>query len=85
MRVWGMIKTEDRIKQDTVVSAENFETSLMQICEHFDLTKPIMLKKHQAEITNFRRTIFYPDDFIEPVSFDTLELEIITKKKKTPQ
>jgi hypothetical protein len=43
-----------------------------------------MLKKHYAEIKNFRRTVFYPDDFIEPVSFDTLELEIIVKKKKTP-
>ncbi len=84
MRVWGMLKTEDRIKQDTVVSAETFEAALMQICEFFDLTKPIMLKKHQTEIKNFHRTIFYPDDFIEPVSFDTLELEIIIKKKKTP-
>jgi hypothetical protein len=85
MRVWGMLKIEDRIKEDTVVSAETFEESLLQVCECFDLTKPIMLKKHQTEIQNFRRTIFYPDDFIEPVNFDTLELEIITKKKKTPR
>ena len=85
MRVWGMLKIEDRIRQDTTVSAETFEEALLQVCECFDLTKPIMLKKHQAEIKNFRRTIFYPDDFIEPVSFDTLELEIITKKKKTPR
>jgi hypothetical protein len=85
MRVWGMLKNEDIIKQDTTVSAETFEAALMQICECFDLTKPIMLRKHQTEVKNFRRTIFYPDDFIEPVSFDTLELEIITKKKKTPR
>ena len=84
MRVWGMLKNEDIIKADTVVAAETFEEALNQICECFDLTKPIMLKKHHSEIKSFRRTIFYPSDFIEPVGFDTMELEIITKKKKTP-
>ncbi len=83
MRVWGMLKTENLMVKDTVVVADSFEKALLEVCESFDLTKPIMLKKHYNELKNFRRTVFYPDDFIEPVSFDTLEFEIIVKKKKT--
>jgi len=81
MRVWGMIKIEDRIKQDVTIDADDFMSSLMQVCEHFDLTKPIMVQKHFNEIERFGRTIFYPDDFIEAVPFDTLEIEIIEIKK----
>ena len=77
-----MIKVEDRIKSDVVVTADDFMGSLMQVCEHFDLTKPIMLDKHLSEIKRFNRTIFYADDFIEAVPFDTLEIEIIVNKKK---
>jgi len=80
-----MIKVEDRIKEDVTVSADDFMGSLMKVCEHFDLTKPIMVKKHYNEIERFNRTIFYADDFIESVNFDTLEVEIIVIKKKKPQ
>jgi len=82
MRVWGKVKIEDSIKEDVIVTAEDFNAALLEVCEHFDLTKPILVHKHYAEIEKFNRTIFYPDDFIEVVSFDTLELEIIVDKKK---
>ena len=82
MRVWGMIKVEDRIQSDVTVTADDFMGSLMKVCEHFDLTKPIMVQKHYREIERFNRTVFYPDDFIEAVPFDTLEVEIIVIKKK---
>jgi len=80
-----MIKVEDRIREDVTVSADDFMGSLMKVCEHFDLTKPIMVQKHYNEIERFNRTIFYADDFIEAVDFDTLEVEIIVIKKKKPQ
>ena len=82
MRVWGMIKVEDRIKEDVTVSADDFMGSLMLVCEHFDLTKPIMVQKHFSEVERFNRTVFYADDFIEAVPFDTLEVEIIVIKKR---
>ena len=82
MKVWGMIKSEDRIQEDVVIDSDTFFNALIAICDHFDLTKPIICEKHNNEVDAFRRTIFYADDFIESVSFDTLELEIIDKKKK---
>ena len=83
MRAWGKIKVEDAIRQDVTLFGDSFESCLLNICEHFDLTKPIIVNKHYSEIDRFYRTIFYPDDFIEPVNFDTLEIEILIQKKKS--
>lgn len=83
MRVWGKIKVEDRIQDDVTLECGDFESGLLKVCEHFDLTKPIIVGKHQNEINRFFRTIFYPDDFIESVNFDTLEIEILVEKKKS--
>ena len=82
MRVWGMIKVEDRIQKQTTSTSADFDSSLLMICKHFDLTKPIMIQKHFTEIERFNRTVFYPDDFIESVPFDTLEIQIIESNKK---
>ena len=82
MRAWGKIKTEDTIRDDVTVVSGDFESCLIKVCEHFDLTKPIIVAKHKNEINRFSRTVFYPDDFIEQTWFDTLEIEIISEKKK---
>jgi hypothetical protein len=82
MRVWGMIKVADRIKRDVIINADDFMSALILVCEHFDLAKPIMVQKHYREVEQFNRTIFYSDDFVESVPFDTLEVEIIITKKK---
>lgn len=82
MRVWGKLKVEDSIREEVTLAADDFESSLILVCEHFDLTKPIILQKHISEIKQFNRTVFYADDFIEAVDFDTLEIEIIVIKKE---
>ena len=82
MKVWGKLKSEDRIITDVTLTKDDFTTALMAVCDYFDLTKPIVCAKHMGEIKNFNRTVFFPDDFVEPVSFDTLEIEIIDIKKK---
>jgi hypothetical protein len=83
MRYWAKIKTEDIIIAHTTVDATDFTAALITVCNAFDLSKPIVCEKHKAEISNFSRTVFYTDDFVDTVSFDTLEIEIISKKKKT--
>ena len=82
MRIWGKLWKNNRMMQDTVI--ENYEQdqtrttkiyhSLEQICEQFDLQKPIWLD------VNFLRTSrcrFYQDSFIETIDFDYLELHVI--------
>jgi hypothetical protein len=82
MRFWGRIRKEDKIAKDITVTAADFISAVAAICDGFDLSKPLILKKHDSEIRNFNRTVFYPDDFIEHVSFDFLEIEKIVIKKK---
>ena len=81
MRFWGKIKTEDRILRDLVQEDRDFSAALASLCDKFDIGKPIVCDKHLKEIKSFRRTLFYPDDFVESVSFDTFEIEIIDIKK----
>lgn len=82
LRFWGKIKIEDRIKQDVALEEKDFISAVSSICDRFDLSKPIICAKHHNEIKSFRRTVFYPDDFVESVDFDTFEIEAIGKKKK---
>ena len=81
MRFWGKIKTEDRIQCDLVQEDKDFSSALTALCDRFDIGKPIVCDKHLKEVQSFRRTLFYPDDFVESVSFDTFEIEIIDTKK----
>jgi len=83
MKVWGKIKIEDRIQSEVTIVRDTFEDALHAVCDSFDLTKPVVCTKHLGDIQSFHRTVFYPDDFVEAVPFDTLELEIIDIKKKT--
>jgi hypothetical protein len=82
MRFWGKLKIEDKIIKDITVKGEDFKGAISVICGEFDLSKPLMLEKHLSEIRQFNRTVFYADDFIESVSFDSLEIEKIVTKKK---
>ncbi len=81
MRFWGKIKTEDRILHDLVEESRDFPSALETLCNKFDIGKPIVCDKHLKEMKSFRRTLFYPDDFVESVSFDTFEIELIDIKK----
>jgi hypothetical protein len=82
MKFWGKLKTEDRIIKDIIVNSDDFKDALSAICDEFDLSKPIVLEKHINETAFFNRTVFYPDDFIESVYFDSFEIEKIAAKKK---
>lgn len=82
MKYWAKLKKEDIISQHTTVDAADFSAALIAACNAFDLSKPVICEKHNAEIVRFSRTVFYPDDFVDTVNFDTLEIEIISKKKK---
>lgn len=82
MKFWGKLKIEDKIVKDATAHGEDIQSAVAQICQSFDLSKPLMLEKHLGEMRLFGRTVFYPDDFIESVPFDAFEVEKIVMKKK---
>lgn len=75
MKFWGKIKYEDKIIKDVVIEANDFICAVGALCEKFDLSKPLILEKHINEIETFNLTAFLPEDFIETVSFNSLEIE----------
>lgn len=82
MKYWVKLKNADIISSHITVDAADLSAALVLACNTLDLSKPMVYDKHKSEIERFSRTIFYPDDFVDTVHFDTMEIEIITKRKK---
>ena len=62
--------------------AEGWNRILVDLCKPLDLACPVLLNKHVQELAQFNRTVFTQTDFMESVSFDRFEIEIIPEKKK---
>lgn len=85
LRLWGIIKKNNKMVQDIVTEylkddideIDQFHHCVHEICYEFDLQRPMWLPKNQREYEDYRRVILNQDNFIEPIYFDTLELEIL--------
>ena len=65
---------------------DNPEMALEAACRQLDISRPIWLDKHTREWEEFGQTRLLPDDFLESVDFQRLEMEFIdpdAKKKKS--
>jgi len=91
MKLWAKCLLEQRIQKDVVgeffveetpTDTEGWEEILTDLCKPLDLSRPVMMKKHVRDLLQFRRTVFYPADFMEGVDFDRFEIEIFPEKKK---
>ena len=83
-RLWAKILKDNRLVKDTVISNDTSDSrthkilgALEDVCIEFDLGKPIWLEVNINEFKKQGKTRFYSDSFIEPISFDCLEIQII--------
>lgn len=83
-RMWGKIFKENRMIKDQTISNDTNETrthkvfeALNEICDIWDLSKPIWLNTNIAEFKKSSKTRFNQDNFIESIDFDFLEIHII--------
>ncbi len=84
-RMWGKIWKNNHMLQDTVISITDYNLSrtamvfqaLDNICYELDLSKPIWLDANISEFQRIAKTRFTQDSFIEQISFDFLEIQII--------
>ena len=84
-RIWGKIFKNNHMIRDTVICIDDeSETrthkifnALDDICEEFDLSKPIWLDANINEFRKISKTRFTSDNFIESIEFDFLEIQII--------
>jgi len=83
MRLIAKIHRDDRIvasytaKSTLETSAQALLDCLEQTYKALDLAEPVWVSKHTRDFSRFRRTKLFPGDFLEPVSFDYVELELL--------
>lgn len=90
MKLWGIIRKNDKIQRQHAIeyegltrdTASDWDELISPLCQELDLSRPLILKKHLMEIDEFSRVVFLPSDFIEPVDFDKFEIEIFYPKKQ---
>lgn len=87
-RLWAKIIVKHRIKKQATMPCEfdNAQQVLSEICREFDIPSPIWLGKQEREYENFRLTSFGPENFVEDINFQKLEIEFLDdddKKRKS--
>ncbi|MBQ4259264.1 MAG: hypothetical protein IJB84_03245 [Lachnospiraceae bacterium] len=83
-RLWAKIFENNRMISDTCVMDESVDTrthkvfrAIEKACNQFDLSVPVWLDKNIADFKRLSKTRFNQDNFIESVSFDYLEIQVI--------
>lgn len=85
-KIWVKLIKKHKIVDDKVVVCQKDkpQKALYQACKELDLSQPIWLDKNERDWQNFALTSFRPEDFIDAVSFDTMQISYIApiKEKK---
>lgn len=83
-KLWGKIYKNNRIIDDIVVESYVSDTRthhilnlLNEICYKFNLSKPLWLEKNISEFKKRNKTRFDENNFIDEISFDFLEIEVL--------
>ena len=90
MKLWAKIFkihkiVSDVVREETLARPSDFDDIfpiLQEFCRELDLACPVLLQNHLSDFNKFGRVVFRKSDFMEDVSFDKFEIEIIIEKKK---
>ena len=77
------------IKRNSIVDSktapctyETWQEALDEICQQMDMSRPVIMPRHERDWDSFGLTQFLPEHFMESVSFDRMELQYIDPDKK---
>lgn len=84
-RLWAKVFKENRMIKDMVVCNEQEELkrtqkifdAIDQVCNAYDLSKPIWLDSTIQEFKRHDKVRFTQDNFIDRIDFDYLEIHVI--------
>jgi hypothetical protein len=87
-RIWGKIIKDHKIILDQVIKLEDPQLNrtkkilrgVEQLCLDFDIQVPMWFEKNKKEMKFFSQTSFHKDQFIEQISFDSFDIEIIEEE-----
>lgn len=89
-KLWAKKISKNKIINSVTVSNkenininEKRDKCLKEICQKLDISVPIWLNKHELEFKQFKYVTFFPQDFIDEVDFDKLEIELIDNENKS--
>ena len=79
-RLWGRIISHHRIEKNETFEIHDgdIESAFLELCRRFDVQRPLQLPKHNREWEKFGRTFYTQEHFTESISFDKLEVELLT-------
>jgi len=81
MKVWAALHKNNKVlaraksESSLTDASEALMDCLEQIYKELDIAEPVWVKKHATELSRYHRVKFLPDDFLEPVPFDYMEIE----------
>ena len=86
-RLWIRLMKGHRAIGDLVLPCERDEvhTALREAMHTLDLSMPVWLPQHQADWEAFGLTRFLPDHFVEPVTFERMEISYIAPEAEKKQ
>lgn len=84
MRIWFKTYKNARIEKSETVEIYSEDTrthkifqAIEQMTYLFDLSTPIWLDANVRDFQKRSRTRFYQDNFVEEISFDYLEMQVL--------
>ena len=83
-RLWVKLIKESRLMDEIVIEDASDKTrthkifdGLDEACIKFDLAKPIWLDSTISDFKRHSKARFTKDNFIEPVDFDYMEIQVL--------
>ena len=78
-RLWVRLMKRHRVERDAMIPCqhEDVEEALRELLPKLDLSQPMWLPRHRQDWEEYSLTRFRPEHFVEPVSFDYMEISYI--------
>ena len=83
-QLWVRVIRKNKIIESRTAPCtyETWQQALDDICHGLDISRPVILPRHERDWEQFGLTPFLPEHFLESVHFDKLELQYIDPDKK---
>ena len=83
-QLWVRVIRKNKIIESRTAPCtyETWQQALDDICHGLDISRPVILPRHERDWEQFGLTHFLPEHFLESVHFDKLELQYIDPDKK---
>ncbi len=90
MQVWAKTLKKHKIVNEVVRNFDSarpsdlygWEIIIHELCQELDLSRPVILTNHVRDLNSLMRVVFKASDFMEPISFDRFEIEVLPEKKR---